>query len=390
MVQGRRQYTDEFKREAVALLASSGRPLLQIANELGISPSMLRNWRNRGEGRNAGSALRPIPAPAPHSAPGLGIGNLPPSPRERSSAYGARHFKKSCGHLLGTAEMRFRLIEDQRDVWPVRVMCDALSVSPSGFYAWRSRPESPRKMANRELLVEIRRVHAQHRERYGAPRIHAELRAEGYGASRKRVARLMRQHGIRARAPRRYRVCTTDSKHSLPVALNLLDQNFVADRPDQIWLADITYIPAAEGWLYLAVILDLFTRKVVGWAMRDHLRAELTIAALTMAIQRRRPAAGLIHHSDRGSQYAAGDYRDILQAAAIVQSMSRKGNCWDNAPMESFFGTLKTELVRQDEYPNRDAARRDLFAYIEGYYNRQRRHSAIGYITPEQAEAKSA
>ena len=286
--------------------------------------------------------------------------------------------------------MRFRLIEDQRDVWPVRVMCDALSVSPSGFYAWRSRPESPRKIANRELLVDIRRVHAQHRERYGAPRIHAELRAEGHGVSRKRIARLMRQHGIRARAPRRYRVCTTDSKHSLPVAVNLLDQNFVAERPDQIWLADITYIRTAEGWLYLAVILDLFTRKVVGWAMRDHLRAELTIAALTMAIQRRRPAAGLIHHSDRGSQYAAGDYRDLLQAAAVVQSMSRKGNCWDNAPMESFFGTLKTELVHQDEYPNRDAARRDLFVYIEGYYNRQRRHSAIGYITPEQAEAKSA
>jgi transposase InsO family protein len=286
--------------------------------------------------------------------------------------------------------MRFRLIADHRDVWPVRVMCDALSVSPSGFYAWRSRSESPRKIANRELLVDIRRVHAQHRERYGAPRIHAELRAEGHAISRKRVARLMRRHGIRAPAPRRYRVCTTDSRHSLPVAENLLDQNFVADRPDQVWLADITYIPTGEGWLYLAVILDLFTRKVVGWAMRDHLRAELTIAALTMAIQRRRPAAGLIHHSDRGSQYAAGDYRDILKAAAIVQSMSRKGNCWDNAPMESFFGTLKTELVHRGEYPDRDAARRDLFGYIEGYYNRQRRHSAIGYITPEQAEAISA
>jgi putative transposase len=177
------------------------------------------------------------------------------------------------------------------------------------------------------------------RSRYGAPRIHAELRAAGHTVSRKRVARVMRQHGIRARAPRRYRVCTTDSKHSLPVAENLLDQNFVADRPDQVWLADITYIPTGEGWLYLAVILDLFTRRVVGWAMRDHLRAELTIAAFTMAIQRRRPAAGLIHHSDRGSQYAAGNYREILQAAAIVQSMSRKGNCWDNAPMESFFGT---------------------------------------------------
>jgi len=286
--------------------------------------------------------------------------------------------------------MRFRLIEDHRDVWPVRVMCDALSVSPSGFYAWRSRPQSPRKIANRELLADIRRVHARHRQRYGAPRIYAELRAEGQTASRKRVARLMRQHGIRARAPRRFRVCTTDSKHSLPVAENLLDQYFVADRPDHVWLADITYIPTAEGWLYLAVILDLFTRKVVGWAMREHMRAELTIAALTMAIQRRRPKAGLIHHSDRGSQYAAGDYRDVLKAAAITPSMSRKGNCWDNAPMESFFGTLKTELVHHSEYPNRDTARRDLFAYIEGYYNRQRRHSAIGYITPEQAEAKSA
>jgi len=198
--------------------------------------------------------------------------------------------------------MRFRLIEDQRDVWPVRVMCDALGVSPSSYYAWRSRPESPRKIANRELLVDIRRVHTDHRGRYGAPRIHAELRAEGRTASRKRVERIMRRHGIRARVPRRYRVCTTDSKHSLPVAANLLDRNFVAEKPNQVWLADITYIPTGEGWLYLAVILDLFTRKVVAWAMREHMRAELTMAALTMAIQRRRPGPGLIHHSDRGSQ----------------------------------------------------------------------------------------
>jgi putative transposase len=286
--------------------------------------------------------------------------------------------------------MRFRLIEDQRDVWPVRVMCDALGVSPSGYYAWRSRPESPREIANGELLSDIRRVYADHRGRYGAPRIHAELRAEGQTVSRKRIERVMCRHGIRAHVPRRYRVCTTDSKHSLPIAANLLDRNFVAERPDQVWLADITYIPTGEGWLYLAVILDLFTRKLVGWAMREHMRAELTMAALTMAVQRRRPEAGLIHHSDRGSQYAAGDYRKILQAAAITQSMSRKGNCWDNAPMESFFGTLKTELVHQRDYPDREAARRDLFAYIEAYYNRRRIHSAIGYITPEQADRKTA
>jgi transposase InsO family protein len=286
--------------------------------------------------------------------------------------------------------MRFRLIEDHRDVWPVRVMCEALSVSPSGYYAWRSRPESPRKIANRELLSDIRRVDAEHRGRYGAPRIHAELRAEGQSVSRKRIERVMRRHGIRAQTPRRYRVCTTDSKHSLPIAANLLEQNFAAEKPDQIWLADITCIPTGEGWLYLAVILDLFTRRVVGWAMREHMRAELTIAALTMAIQRRRAEPGLIHHSDRGSQYAAGDYRKILQAAAITQSMSRKANCWDNAPMESFFGTPKTELVHQRDYPKRDAARRDLFAYIEGYYNRRRIHSAVGYITPEQVDRKTA
>src|SRR6266581_3465278 len=254
----------------------------------------------------------------------------------------------------------------------------------------RSRPESPRKIANRELLGDIQRIHAHHRGRYGAPRIHAELRAEGQAVSRKRIERVMRRHGIRAQAPRRYRVCTTDS--SIPCRWRQTCWPRILSQTGPIgsgW-PDITYIATGEGWLYLAVILDLFTRKVVGWAMRDHMRAELTIAALTMAIQRRRPGAGLIHHSDRGSQYAAGDYRDILEAASITQSMSRRGNCWDNAPMESFFGTLKTELVHQREYPDRDTARRDLFAYIEGYYNRQRIHSAIGYITPEQAEAKSA
>jgi putative transposase len=202
---------------------------------------------------------------------------------------------------------------------------------------------------------------------YSAPRIHAALRAEGQAVSRGRIEREVRHHGIRARATRRDRVCTTDSNHSLPVSPNRLAQTFLANRPDQVWLADVTYIPTGEGWLHLAVILDLFARKVVGWAMRDHMRAELTIAALTMAIQRRRLGPGLTHHSDRGSQYAARDYRDIMQAATIIQSMSRKGNFWDNAPMESFFGTLKTELVHLREYPNRDAARRDLFAYIEGY-----------------------
>jgi putative transposase len=276
--------------------------------------------------------------------------------------------------------MKFRIIEDQRKTFPVRVLCDVMGVSAAGYYAWRSRPESPRKTANRVLLSEIRRLHLAHRGRYGAPRIHMALRGLGQTASRGRIERLMRHHGIKAIGPRRFRVCTTDSHHDLPIAPNRLGQKFVAERPNQIWLADISYVPTSEGWLYLAVVLDLFTRKIVGWAMRDQMRAELTIAALTMAIQRQKPPPGLIHHSDRGSQYAAADYRKVLGAAGMIQSMSRKGNCFDNAPMESWFGTIKTELVRQACYPSRDAARHDLFGYIEGYYNRKRLHSAIGYI----------
>jgi putative transposase len=286
--------------------------------------------------------------------------------------------------------MKFRLIAAQRETFPVRVMCDVMGVSPAGYYAWRGRLECPRKTANRTLLIEIRRLLMAHRRRYGAPRIHAALRAEEHTASRGRVERLMRHHGIRAIMPRRFRVCTTDSRHDLPVAPNRLGQKFAAERPNQVWLADITYVPTEEGWLYLAIVLDLFTRKIVGWAMRDHMRTELTIAALTMAIKRQNPPQGLIHHSDRGSQYAATGYRKVLSAACMIQSMSRKGNCWDNAPMESCFGTLKTELVHQACYQSWHAARQDLFAYIEGYYNRQRLHSALGYITPEQAERQAA
>ncbi len=263
-------------------------------------------------------------------------------------------------------------------------------MSPSGYYAWRTRPERARKAANRQLLADIQRLHDHHRKRYGAPRIHAALRAQGRTVSRGRVERLMRHHGIRAQRPRAYRVCTTDSNHALPIAPNRLDRDFSPAAPNQVWLTDITYVPTDEGWLYLAVILDLFSRKAVGWAMRDHLRTELPLAALAMAVQRQRPTPGLLHHSDRGSQYASAEYRKALKDHGIVQSMSRKGNCWDNAPMESFFGTAKSELVHHQRYPTREAAKRDLFAYIEGYYNRQRLHSAIGYITPEQAELRAA
>ena len=200
----------------------------------------------------------------------------------------------------------------------------------------------------------------------------------------------MRHHGIRAIMARPRRVRTTDSRHDLPIALNLLDRNFIAAAPNRIWLADITYIETDQGWLYLAAVMDLYSRRIVGWAMEDHLRAELPLAALTMAISAQRPGAGLIHHSDRGVQYASAQYRQVMRSAGLRASMSRKGDCYDNAPMESFFHTLKTELVYHRRYATRGEATRDIFAYIEGFYNRTRRHSAIGYISPIEMELKAA
>lgn len=286
--------------------------------------------------------------------------------------------------------MRFRFIEDRRAHYPVTIMCDVLGVSPAGYYAWRSRPESPRATANRELVDDIKRVHRDTNGRYGSPRVHAELRAQGRGASRGRIERLMRRHGIRAIMARPRRVRTTDSRHDFPIARNLLERNFTADAPNRIWLADITYVETDQGWLYLATVMDLYSRKIVGWAMADHLRAELPLAALAMAITTQRPGAGLIHHSDRGVQYASAEYRKMMQSAAFRASMSRRADCYDNAPMESFFHTLKTELVHHQHYATREEARRDIFAYIEGFYNRTRRHSAIGYLSPIEMELKAA
>ena len=274
--------------------------------------------------------------------------------------------------------MSFRFIRDHADRWPIRLMWRVIEVSASGYYAWRSRPESARAASNRTLLADVRRLHAEHRGRYGRPRMHAALRAEGRTASRGRIARLMRRHGIRALAGRRFRPCTTDSRHYLPIAPNLLKQEFVAAAPNRVWLADITYIATGKRWLgfgmmprimrrlrYLAAILDLATRKIVGWSMRDHMRTELPLAALMMAAQRQRPAKGLICHSDRGSQYASEAYGKQIAALKAKPSMSRTACCYDNAPMESFFHTLKVELAHQQRWSTREDAKRDLFAYIQ-------------------------
>jgi len=286
--------------------------------------------------------------------------------------------------------MSFRFIEDHRDTYPVRLMCAVLEVSAAGYYAWRERPVSARRTDNVALLTAIRQVHQDSGGRYGSPRVHAALRAQGRGASRGRIERLMHRHGIRAIMASPRRVRTTDSRHGLPIAPNLIERHFAAASANRIWLADITYIPTAEGWLYLAAVMDLFSRKIVGWAMRDHMRVELASSALTMAIRQQRPQPGLIHHSDRGVQYASQDYRAILSSAGITASMSRKADCYDNAPMESFFHTLKTELVHHRQYKTRAEAQHDIFAFIEGFYNRTRLHSAIGYIAPVEMELNAA
>jgi putative transposase len=281
--------------------------------------------------------------------------------------------------------VKFQFINDHREDFPVRPMCRVLDASPSGFYDWLRRPESSRATEDRTLVEKIQAVHNESRQTYGSPRVHASLKAGGYRIGRKRVARLMRENDIRARTKRTFKV-TTDSRHDHPVAPNLLDRQFTVEAPNTVWLADLSYIWTREGWLYLAVVLDLFSRQVVGWAMDEQMPQELTLAALDMALKRRRPLPGLMHHSDRGSQYAAGAYRKPLVEHDIVCSMSRKGNCWDNAPMESFFHTLKTELVHHRDYQTRDEARRDIFEFIEIFYNRQRRHSTLGYLSPAQFE----
>jgi putative transposase len=285
--------------------------------------------------------------------------------------------------------MRYRFVAAERAAFPVRVLCRIVGCAASGFYAWLRRRPDRRREDDRRAGERIAAIFAASRCTYGSPRVHAELRDAGLRIGRGRVARLMREAGLsvarRRRVPR-----TTDSRHDLPIAPNLLGRNFAADRPDTVWLADISYIPTGEGWLYLAAIKDMASREIVGWSMAAHLGADLACEALLMAIRRRQPSPGLIQHSDRGVQYASKPYRAILARHGIVQSMSRKGDCLDNAPMESFFGTLKNELVHRTTFPSREAARRAIFEYVEAFYNRRRRHSAVGFLTPAQAYEQMA
>ena len=289
--------------------------------------------------------------------------------------------------------MRYAFIQEQQasGELPVRAMCRVLNVQPSGYYAWTKRlaGRCVRQAKELELLERIRQVHRLSRKGvYGSPRVHRALRKEGVTCSRRRVEVLMRREGIRSICHRRFKVRTTDAAHDHPVAPNLLGRQFKRRGPDEAWVSDITYVSTGEGWLYVATVMDLFSRRIVGWATADHLRAELASEALEKAIAARLPEAGLLHHSDRGVQYASGDYQAVLAEHGLRCSMSRSGDCYDNASMESFFKTFKVELVYQEQFATRKEAQESIYGYIELFYNRQRLHSSLGYRSPAEFEAQ--
>jgi putative transposase len=284
--------------------------------------------------------------------------------------------------------MKYWFMDQHRSTHGVQKMCRVIGASKSGYYRWKKQPQSKRQKENEKILMEIRESHKNSRRAYGSPRITNELRSMGTQCGENRVARIMKVHGIVGKAAKKFKA-TTDSKHDLPVAENLLKQNFLAEKPNTVWVSDITYIWTLEGWLYLAVILDLYSRQVVGWAMSDRLTSDFVIKALNQSIGRREPGTGCVFHSDRGVQYASADFRDVLKAYGFIQSMSRKGNCYDNAVAESFFHTLKIEHVYDYRYTTRANAKLSIFEYIEMFYNRQRRHSALGYRSPVSFELEA-
>lgn len=283
--------------------------------------------------------------------------------------------------------MKYSFIRQNSSAFPVRSMCRVLDVSPAGYYAWFDREPSAADQRREELAGEIRIAHAKVKRRYGSPRMHTELNEMGHACSRNTVAKIMNELGIQAISHRKFRVTTTDSNHEFPVADNVVDRDFTASKPNEVWLSDMTYIPTDEGWLYLAAVMDMYSRRVVGWSMDTTMESRLVVDALAMAVQQRFPGEGLVAHSDRGSQYASAHYQRLLGKQGITCSMSRKGNCYDNAPMESFFATLKKELVHHEKYATAEEAKASVFEFIEVFYNRQRRHSSLGNVSPAEFES---
>jgi putative transposase len=373
-------YSAEFKQEAVRLMQTSGKPIAHVARELGISDTSLHQWRKE----LAAHGTEAFPGSGHQTAKARGAAS--PETRTRSHTAGAGHFKKSLDGLFKNVKEIYAFIAAHQQEYPVKTMCRVLSVSQSGFYAWRKRQPSQRQVENAWLTEQIRQAFERGRQVYGSPRIHAELRGQGISCGKHRVVRLMRQAGLQAIHKRRRRLVTTDSRHSDPIAPNLLGRDFTASAPNQKWLTDLTAVWTAQGWLYLAVVLDVYSRLVVGWAMASHREESLVEAALWMALGRRQPIEKLLHHTDRGSQYTSLAYQSVLAQFRMQVSMSGKGDCYDNAMLESFFASLKTECVHRYTYQSHAEAQSSIFEWIEVFYNRQRRHSSLKYLSPAAYE----
>ena len=375
-----RRFDRAFKEEAVRLLQTSGRRQRQIAGDLGISVSALGRWvaELREEDLLSG----------PHEDAAKEITRLR---RERDLARQERDLlKKALGLLRQGKSMRFRFIDAERAglAMPIFRLCRLLQVSVSGFYAWRNRGPSQRQLDDMVLLAHVRAAFRRSRESYGAERVHHELAENGIEVERHRVARLMRGNGLSPKRKQKFKK-TTDSQHNKAVASNLLDQNFSAEAPNEKWAADISYIWTAQGWLYLAVMLDLYSRRGIGWAVGARMTSDLPLRALNRAIGLRQPGAGVIHHSDRGSQYCSDAYQARLGELGFLASMSGKGNCYDNAVVETFFKTIKSELIWRTVFMSRSQAETAIAGYIDGFYNPVRRHSTLDFTSPVKFEAEA-
>nr|WP_232318536.1 IS3 family transposase [Sphingomonas sp. TDK1] len=373
-----RRFTKEFEEEAVRLVATSGRTQREIAEDLGVGLSTLVRWIGRSRDR-----LVEAPGQAPQADMAAELKRLR---RENEILRQERDIlKRATAFFAGGKSMKFTLIDRARKDFPVHRLCQVLGVSQSGYFAWKDRPASRRQRDDMVMLAHVRSGFALSNGTYGSPRMTRELQDDGFAIGRRRTARLMRENGLRARQKRRFKR-TTDSEHAWPIAPNIIDQDFTATAPNQKWGVDISYVWTREGWLYLAVVIDLFSRRVVGWAVGDRLHRDLALAALRKALVLRRPPQGLIHHSDRGSQYCSVEYQAELRRHGIRISMSGKGNCYDNAMVETFFKTIKSELVWRTVFYTRDQAKQAIARYIDGFYNPIRRHSALDYISPAQFE----
>ncbi len=378
----RRYYDDKFKTMAVELSAAKG-SLTATAEELGITPQILTRWRRERLAPN-GTTICERTQVSQEQQEILRLKKQLRQAELDRIAEATRYPKKGGQHLLQERREIFRFIKAHRTEFPVEMMCKVLKVSRSSYYFWLEERPSKRDQDNKIIIDRIKVSFLDSKGRYGSPRITKDLAEQGLKVSRPRVARLMRKASIKSVIQKKYVVNTTDSKHSYPVADNHLNRNFSPVKPGQSWVSDLTYIHTAAGWVYLTIIMDLYDRKVIGWALSESMKAiDTTIPAWQMALKNRPITDELIFHSDRGVQYACHAFTKLLKnSPSVLQSMSGKGNCWDNAVAESFFKTLKSELVYQQEFTTREAAKRSIFEYIEIWYNRQRKHSALGYLSP--------